>query len=445
MADSNALLKFFETIPSSLKPRYNTVLLALITALARSDDEIETQIQNGRDQLFVKTATGTNLESLAKSRGVSKPATLGLTDDEFRELIPNLSLKPKQIKKAFYDTADVFWGPLFSRANLTSNNAGPYDVSVGDSISVKIDGGETQVVKVLAGEIATDGAATAEEIKAILERIDNVTVTILEDLSTGDKSVNLRTNTPGPVGSVEILSSTMVSSTKLDFDLGKVEILDLAQRVAVYNINPNELLIEIPAIVPTLRRTLKGSHHFHADATLEPPVPPSNDIWSGSFLFNPTGTRSTFTLTSQRATLQQPINQGEVYTSILVDDTSLFDNPSGQIVFGFGTEKEEVPVTYRGIPNSNTLLLDPGYVFENDHAIGTSINVTSAQVPHVPERDGTDLAVYLTSPSGAREIVQEIIQKLKAAGIIIKFEILAPNYKYLCDNPYISDDDAPSI
>lgn len=437
---SDALKKYIDTIPKSLRPEANRVLLALITALAASDDEIQAQIGNAKDQLFVRTATGQNLDKLASGRGVSRPSGLGLTDAEFQELIPNLSLKPKQIKKAFYDTADVFWGPLFSRANITTINAATFNVSLGDIFKVSVDNGPVQEIKVLAGEIAANGLATALEIQSILSRVKGASAEILTDSLTGDERINLRTNTPGSVGTLEIFDCTMVGSGKLEFTLGAVDILDLAQRVAVYNINPNELLIEIPAIVPALRRTLKGSHHFHEDGTLYPG--PGN--WVGSFFFNPSGSGGTFTITSQRATLTAGVTKGDVFTSITVDDTSLIESPSGLLIFDFGMGSEEVPVAYRGVPNSNTILIDPSHVFEFDHGIGAVVNVISDQAPYIPRRDGTDLAIYLTSPSGAREIVQGILEKLKAAGIIIRFLVLAPEYKYIIDNPYLSDDDAPS-
>jgi len=441
---SDSLKKKIDTVPKIYRPEFNPVIAALLKALAQSDDNIVTQIQNAKNQLFVRTATGQDLDRLANSLGVSRPKNLGLTDSEYQELIPNLSLKPKQIKKAFYDTADVFWGPLFSRANLTTGNTATFNISGGEEIKVKVDNGETQTIKILTGEIATDGAATAEEVVAILNRIKGATAEVLEDSVTGDKSVNLRTNTPGSVGSLEFLASSAIGSTKLNFKIGKVDILDLDQRVSLYNITPNEIIIEIPAAVPTLRRTLRGSHHFHTDGTLEPPRGTEQGIWAGSFLFNPNGSGGSFTVTGQKVTLQQNLTAGTVYTSILVDDTSGILDPTGNLIFDFGKNNEEVPVGFRGIPNSNTILVDPGYTFTKDHAIGESVNVISAQSSHTPSRDGNDLAIYLTSPSGARQVVEEILETLKAAGIVITFVVLAPEYRYLCDNPYITDDDAPS-
>jgi len=442
MADN--IKRYQNTLPKVFNPEQNRVIYALLYAISKSDDDVELAVEEAKKQLFVRTATGRNLDRLANSLGVERPPTLGLTDTEFQNLIPNLSLKPKNIRKAFYDTADVFWGPAFSRANITTNNFAPYNVNVGDVIEVQIDLRTKQQVKVLTGEIAAPGAATAEEMQKILSRIRGATVSIIEDALSGDKSINIRTNTPGPTGKVEIFSSSMISTLKLDFTPGDYDILDLDQRVAIYNTNPNELLIEIPAIVPALRRTLKGSHHFHSDSTIEPARGTVQGIWQGSFLFNPNGSVNTFTITKQKANLQQVISKGNVYTSIAVDSTTLFLNPSGELIFGFGTPEQEGPVKYRGIPNTSTILLDPSYTFKNNHPVNTVINVISKREPYVPVRSGKDLAIYLTSPSGAREIVQDILRTLAAAGIIINFKILAPRYKYVIDNPYITEDDAPT-
>ena len=436
--------RYISTIPKVYRPEFNRVIRALLLSIATSDDEQCQQVANAKDQLFVRTATGQNLDKLANSLGVSRPATLGLEDSQFQELVPNLSLKPKQIRKAFYDTADVFWGPLFSRANITTNNIAPFVLSAGDELKFKIDNGPEQIVKILTGDIAIPGAATAEEVVTLLEKLDGTTAIVLKDSTTGDKSVNLRTDTPGSTGDIQVLSSTGIGLTKLDFTVGQFDILDLTQRVVVYNIRSNELVIEIPAIVPTLRRTLRGSHHIHADSTIEPPKGTAQGIFQGSFLFDPSGTKGNFTVSSQKASLQTPISKGDILTSITVDDNSNFENNTGDLIFGFGKSDQEVPVKFRGIPNSSTILIDPSYVFTEDHPVGTIINVSLDRKSFTPNRDVRDLAIYMTSPSISREIVEGILETLKAAGIIIRFIVLAPKYRYLLDNPSLSDDDAPS-
>lgn len=436
--------RILRSVPRIYKPGDNPVITAFLEAFAKSDCEVAQQIQNTKAQLFVRTAEGQPLNKLANSLGVSRPVELGLDDATFQELIPNLSLKAKQVRKSFYDTSDVFWGPLFSRANIETVNFETYDINPGEQLVIKIDSKPVQTIAVVAGDITTPGAATAEEVAAILSKIDGATASVIEDSLTGNKFVNLRTNTPGPLGSIEIFSSsTMIGTGKLEFSVGETELRDQDQRVMIYEINPNEVIIEIPAVVPALRRTLKGSHHFHADETIEPAVAPANEVWQGSFFFDPSGQFDSFTVTGQNAQIDSFIAKNSIQTSITVDDTSKIEDPNGFIILGLGKSIQSAPIRIRGIPNSKTILIDPFHIFQYDYPIGTYVNVLSELSNFVPARDGSDLPIYLTSPSGAREAVEEILRTLAAAGIIVNFVVLAPTYKYLQDNPYISSDDAP--
>jgi hypothetical protein len=136
--------------------------------------------------------------------------------------------------------------------------------------------------------------------------------------------------------------------------------------------------------------------------------------------------------------LQEQILKGSVINQITVDDASSFPVGGGKLIFDYGKDTEEQPVSYITIPNDNTVLIDPSYEFQQDHAPGSIINVLleDQTTPFAPARDGSDLAIYVASPANARLIVQEILKTLTAAGITIKFVILLPSYVYLFDNPY---------
>jgi hypothetical protein len=438
--------RYIRSIPKIYRAGQNPVITAFLEAFASSDEEVSQQIQNTKAQLFVRTAEGKPLDQLANSLGVSRPVSLGLDDATFQKLIPNLSLKAKQIRKAFYDTCDVFWGPLFSHANLETDNSSTFSLFPGENLTIQIDIAPIQTIAILAGEIANPGFATAEEVATILSKIKGATSSIIEDAISGDQKINIRTNTPGPLGSVKIFeSSTMIGPGKLELSTIKRELRDQDQRVMVYNINPNELIIEIPAVVPALRRVLKGSHHFHEDSTLKLPVAPGNGIWQGGFFYAPTGVSSNITVTSQSARLDQTISKNGVYTSIIVDDTSNIIDKTGFVVFGWGTDHEESAVRIRGIPNNKTILIDPAYIFQNNHPVNTYVNIIAERKTFIPSRSGADLPIYLTSPSGAREVVQDILRTLAAAGILLNFIILSPKYKYLIDNPYLLEDNVPVL
>jgi hypothetical protein len=424
--------RYQKTLPSTYRVGTNPVITALIKTIADSDDVIIEQQQAVREQRYTISASGKYLEGLGSNVGVNRPTELGLIDDDYRRLIPVLSYRSKQIRKTFYDLLDIFWSPLFSRANVTTQNVADFALNIGDEIKVKINDGETQVIKVRTSDLAVDGTATAAEAATLLSRLKGATISIITDVTTGDKAINVRSDAVGPSGSVEFLASSGIGGAKLDFELKRILIVDLDQRVSIYEIENRELLIEIPAILPVVKRSLKGSHHFHADSTLE-------GDFVGSFLFSPKGSKS-FNVTRQRAQLQAEIQAGNVYTTLTVDDTSLFENTSGYLIFNFGKNTEEQPVKYIAVPNTNTILIDPSHKFENTHIVGSYVNVIiNSLQPLTPRISGDDYAIYMTSPAQSRVLVQELVKSLAAAGVIITFIIKLPEYKYLCTNPYDPD------
>lgn len=420
-------------MPKELKPATNPMLNALLRAWAGEDDEIMQQLINTKAQLFVRTAEGTFLDRLASNFGVARPFALGLLDEDFQKLIPNLSLKQKQITKSFYDTMDVFWGPEFSRANVTGTINQPFNLSTGDAFEVKVDGKASQKINVQPGDIRIPGQATAVEVVRILSRFTGLTASVIQDPASTAKRINVRTNTPGTRGSIEFVDGFGVLGITEGF---RFRVTDLDQRTVLYQVNPGEILIELPATVPTLRRTLKGSHHFHADSTLEAAVPPATVPWQGSFVYSTND--NPFVVTSTKATLGQTILKGSVLNQITVDDSTPFPATGGKLVLDFGKENAEVGLTYITTPNSNTLLIDPGYSFQKTHLNGATINLLlpNQTTPYKPRKDGSDLAVYLTSPANARDVVQEILASLTAAGIVVSFLVLLPTYTYLISNPY---------
>jgi len=122
------LVRYFKFIPPYYKPGQNVFVTALLKALATTDSDVEVQIEEAGNQIFVNRAEGKFLDTLGNNVGVDRPIAINLSDDKFRELVPTLSFKPKQVRETMYDILDVFWGPLYSRSNLTGEAAEPYDL-----------------------------------------------------------------------------------------------------------------------------------------------------------------------------------------------------------------------------------------------------------------------------------------------------------------------------
>lgn len=559
-----------------LFPKYNKVginkfITALLETLGELDDQVKVDIVEAKEQLFVTLADGSFLEALGSNKGVEKPnaAVLNLRDDDFRKLIPVLSTFPKQVRSTIVDLLDVFYGPVFSRANFTGANPELYnlgsifnitglvniqknslnvtgsgtsftsELQAGDYIKAQTDGNTlfvrvariindsqltlasryrgttftgnavgytpttlsvthengTENIDISPVFLQTPSQATAEEIVLAINNIaKNFTAQSLRDAFAQEILVNIRTNTAGPLGFIQVDGGTLAPI--VGFTIGdQVTVEDLPVKTVVYEINPREIVVRLPSGVPAVRRDLKGSLHFHGNyegvvtsvdnigktitADFDNFVPenfhqdqrfsqqfneftinshPSGttgvvlqfdsldnlsgvevgkrfaalDIkraqkFVGSFIFDPDNT--TYTITRQRTTLNQSIEEGDVLPQIIVSDASGIPDEPGVLLFDFGKKNQEQPVKYLSRPNNSTLLLDPTYTFTKDHEPGELINVI-LQKPPVPRRSGDDYAVYIVGVDEAREKIQELVRQIKAAGVVVRFIIEFPTYNF---------------
>ena len=641
----------------------NPVLNAVLRGFAQGDLDVSTALEATKASLFVKTAENQQLDVIASSLGVSRPGSLGLSDSAFQNLVPPLSLGAKQVRSAFYNAMDAFYGPEFSRANLVTVNTTTslFDLRLDDSLSFIVDDGETQTITIRTtsgianlGQALTPGQATALELNNLIkDNLTGVTSEILTDPITKIETVRVLTTTPGLRGSLEFSISrddlivnqsraitvlinslnppdhdpntqvlllgdftngellvgdvvtfrvagnefkkeitfidpntttnhagipgpaTIISIENIPptggvttsefidfaasdlifverdiprpvpeiFPLEKAELLKQDQRTAVYEITPNNVIIELPAVLPSLQRGLKGALHVHngpllnnlifrgeetdyllPDAlfennpnnlytvtgnlpfTYEPVdvvntipitrtrtirfqpasgqdidvyeftvtntvdttqvftffvrvdnrIAPAADqqIWEGAFIFDPNGTQTAFTVSGESAVITgdaitgaTTLAAGRVFPRVNVEaETNNLPDESGFAVIGFGSETQEPAlIRYRGKASSSIIELDPSFVFTRNQPAGTYINIVSSPTPFIPDRIGSDYPIYLTSSTEARIVVQDILQSLAAAGVVVTFVVLAPEYKYLIDNPYLTTDDAPIV
>lgn len=334
MADK--FTRMTRSLPALYKAELNTVIRGLLKAWAVGDDEIEVQIENTKDQLFVEQASGVNLDRLGNNVGVTRATELGIDDDDFRKLVPVLSFFPKQVRKTIIALLDVFWGEGFTRPNVSSGNIGPFNFGTPSSLtgtlnfvkdSTTVNGtGTLFTTELQVGDYikpqAFDGTSFAKisgiiddttlelslpwesntaigvtgVLGPILEldyTVDNLTsrtlrfvpnafsdltsvtiaelITYINSLSEHNQSItadefldpilgtklNIRTNTPGLQGAIQITGGTANAPGILNFPTDVQE----DTRVRVIEVNPNEIVVQIPSSVPVLRRTLRGSAH----------------------------------------------------------------------------------------------------------------------------------------------------------------------------------------
>ena len=560
----------------------NPIINALLYGFAQGDQDVSEALEQTKASLFVKTAENQFLDVLASSFGVARPESLGLPDAAFRELIPPLSLEAKQVRTSFYGAMDAFWGPEFSRANLGTDQVNQFDVfnlRIGDILNFQVDTRTQQSIVVRDTDLQIDGAMTITELNVLLTNgLTGTTSEIIRDPINDRQSIRLLTATPGLRGSLQFSAVRAGSTAPIIFPTDKSELLTQQQRTVVYEIKPNELVIEIPAFIPSLARGLRGAEHLHngpllakliqraTDLSVNLPAdvipqektellpnntlivpggtdvlvtstvsntmvikenggldglsvtgtdpqffltgtidasqdidvykvvvtatktetftttnqvlyPKPNDIvttidlpifirvvrdienledpqiWVGSFLYDPTGLNSNFTITGQSAIIVgdtttggDGLTAGEVHPRITVEsESNTLPDESGLAVVGFGSSSQETAlVLYRGKANQSVIEVDPSFVFTKTHPKGTFINIVQSASPFVPDRQGDAYPVYLTSSTAAREVILDILRTLAAAGVFINFVIIAPDYKYLVDNPYLTTDDPPT-
>ena len=259
-------------------------------------------------------------------------------------------------------------------------------------------------------------------------------------------------------------------------------------RVFVKEVNPNEIVIRIPSSVPSLRRNLKGSHHFHnysgqitnvdntfktltvdlygikslvldelagavigqgnslmtpilsssagtTGVTLQFAVSTDLSIFTtGDFCianvprypgsFMPDDTRA-YTVTKQRGYLGQNITAGSLLPTLSMTDASGIPDAPGRIIFNFGRNIQEADIKYFGRPNNTTLLIDPAYTFQKNHSIGDVVNVI-VKPYQKPAINGNDYSVYFVGVTAARILAQQIVESVVAAGVVIRWIVIEP-------------------
>lgn len=149
------------------------------------------------------------------------------------------------------------------------------------------------------------------------------------------------------------------------------------------------------------------------------------------------GYDSDFILSSLTTNLIAPIKAGLTRKYIQVEPNDIPD-AEGQIIFDFGTERQEGPIRYFYKPNNALIAIDPSHVFEKDHSAGSSVTMIRRRGAIRFQGFGAELAPYITDPAAAREVLKELIQSVKSVGIFLNFLVRYPAQYYSTVDVYSS-------
>lgn len=396
-------------------------------------------------------------------------------------------------------------------------------------LSYIADSGELRTIRFKPYAFSNLSAVTVDELIAYIntntKHTPYITASKFLDPQTGNK-LNIRTNTPGLLGSIQIIGGDANAPSRLNFTTEKrTEV-----RASVYELNPNEVVIQIPSSVPVLRRTLKGAIHpknpktelysvnevynfsvlgasstlnitvdgtpyvvtfTHASDFQDPTAATSLEVatvineqlnflealehsiggyrkvglrttegsqeyqvtggtantvlqfdttlqqdpdiiipeYPAAYVFD--GINQLFTVTGATTELSTTVLSGSITPTISVDDASSFPNQPGKIIFDFGRAEQEGPINYNSRPNNSTLLIDASYVFQKEHVAGRRVNLVIDQAT-TPRVTGDDYPVYIVGTEDARSAAQNLIRRLIAAGVVIRFLINFPEVLFEC-------------
>lgn len=153
---------------------------------------------------------------------------------------------------------------------------------------------------------------------------------------------------------------------------------------------------------------------------------------------------ATFVLSSNTATISDAIQAGKIIRLLNTSSNTIPKN-GGFLIFDYGRNTQEGPVRFLYKPTDNTIALDPSYTFKYSHSIGSPIVAISRKGPHQMSGRATEYPPYITDPSEARFILQDLIRSVKSAGIFVNFLVRYPEQLYATLDVYQSGIDPDDI
>jgi hypothetical protein len=146
---------------------------------------------------------------------------------------------------------------------------------------------------------------------------------------------------------------------------------------------------------------------------------------------------ASFVLASNKGPISDAIQSGKI-VRLLNLGTNDIPSSGGFVIFDYGLNTQEGPVRYLYKPTDSTIAIDPSYTFKFSHAIGSGITLVGTNGPHVMSTFGTEYPAYVTDPSQARIILEDLIRSVKSAGIFVNFLVRYPEQLYATLDVYNS-------
>lgn len=183
---------------------------AVLNALATGSSYLVNSVQAVNENLFITTASAQYLDLLLSQYGISRPASVGISDDSFREI--GLQVKNrKQVRDLINQLLYIIFGDEFCKATSSASMVEPYVLADGDTLILNLDNGISTAVTFHTANFVDISAALAIEVAdAISSSLITQGYTGLATIKNngGGNYVEIISGTIGPRSSVTVLGGS---------------------------------------------------------------------------------------------------------------------------------------------------------------------------------------------------------------------------------------------
>jgi hypothetical protein len=131
------------------------------------------------------------------------------------------------------------------------------------------------------------------------------------------------------------------------------------------------------------------------------------------------------TVTATNSTLTVGLTKGKSYSTLVVDDATVFPNTPGWLVVGFGTAWEASPVLYYGVQSETELILDYSFKFPATVPVGANVTLLSGKGAWDFNTDYPN-SFWATASSAGQLAAVAALQKSIAAGFPVRITVVYP-------------------
>lgn len=190
----------------SIKGKY---VDGLLYAIAQGD---EYNIKNSNAMflnLFVKTASGIYLDTLAGNYGVIRPPNIGVGDEVIQRIICE-TLNDNTISNTLLTILDIYFSQFQVKAWDETEAIENYSLSAGDNLIISFDSGDVYEFTFFTTDFQNIGNATAEEVADVIsEKLKDLKSSAYAvsfyDINSNFKKVRIMSGTRGPRSVVRVL------------------------------------------------------------------------------------------------------------------------------------------------------------------------------------------------------------------------------------------------